>query len=79
MVQRREARKFWVKYHFKTEQGIRTFTDAEAAQMSAEDRDFHLRDLHTAIKSGDHPSWRLEMQIMPFAAAADYRFDIRST
>jgi catalase len=67
--------KFWVKYHFKTEQGIRTFTDDEAAQMSAQDRDFHLRDLHVAIESGDHPSWRLEMQIMPFAAAADYRFN----
>jgi catalase len=67
--------KFWVKYHFKTDQGIRNFTAAEAAAMSAEDRDFHLRDLHTAIKNGDHPSWRLEMQIMPFADAADYRFN----
>jgi len=67
--------KFWVKYHFKTEQGIRNFTAAEAAAMSAADRDFHLRDLHTAIETGDHPSWRLEMQVMPFADAADYRFN----
>jgi catalase len=69
------AEKFWVKYHFKTEQGIRNFTLEEAAGMSAQDRDFHLRDLHAAIKNGDHPSWRLEMQIMPFAAAAGYRFN----
>src|SRR5260370_16646009 len=67
--------KFWVKYHFKTEQGIKHFTAAEAAAMTAADRDFHLRDLHTAIKTGDHPSWRLEMQGTPFAAAADYRFN----
>ena len=67
--------KYWVKYHFKTEQGIKNFTASEAAAMSAQDRDFHLRYLHTAIKTGDHPSWRLEVQVMPFADAADYRFN----
>lgn len=67
--------KFWVKYHFKTDQGIANFTDAEARAMTAEDPDFHLRDLWQAIERGDHPSWRLEMQIMPFEAAADYRFN----
>jgi catalase len=67
--------KFWVKYHFKTEQGIRNFSAADAAAMTALDRDFHLRDLHGAISSGDHPTWRLEVQVMPFAEAADYRFN----
>ncbi|HXS65305.1 MAG TPA: catalase [Streptosporangiaceae bacterium] len=67
--------KYWVKYHFKTEQGIRNFTDAEAAAMTAEDRDFHIRDLHAAIKNGDHPSWRVEVQVMPFEEAAGYRFN----
>jgi catalase len=67
--------KFWVKYHLKTEQGIKTFAKDEAAAMTAQDRDFHLRDLHTAIKKGDHPSWRVEIQVMPFEAAADYRFN----
>jgi catalase len=43
--------------------------------MTAQDRDFHLRDLQTAIRSGDHPSWRLEIQVMPFEEAADYRFN----
>jgi catalase len=67
--------KFWVKYHFKTEQGIRNFTDAEAAAQTAEDRDFHLRDLRAAIDAGDYPSWRVEVQVMPFEAAAGYRFN----
>ena len=67
--------KFWVKYHFKTDQGIKNFSGDEAKAMTAEDRDFHIRDLHSAIKVGDHPSWRLEVQVMPFAAAADYRFN----
>jgi catalase len=67
--------KFWVKYHFKTEQGIDSFTDAEAKDMVAEDPDFHLRDLFESIERGDHPAWRLEMQIMPFDDAWNYRFN----
>jgi catalase len=67
--------KFWVKYHFKTDQGIKNFTDAEAAEMTAVDRDFHTRDLYEAIKKGDHPSWTVQVQIMPFEDAADYRFN----
>ncbi|RAY14862.1 catalase [Actinomadura craniellae] len=67
--------KFWVKYHFKTDQGIRNFTAAEADAMSGEDPDHHLRDLRTAIANGDHPSWTVQIQVMPFEAAADYRFN----
>ncbi|MDQ2784855.1 MAG: catalase [Chloroflexota bacterium] len=67
--------RFWVKYHFKTEQGIENFTDAEAKAMTAEDPDYHRRDLRESIAKQDHPVWRLEMQIMPFEAAADYRFN----
>ncbi|TAN31291.1 MAG: catalase [Actinomycetota bacterium] len=67
--------RFWVKYHFKTDQGIECFTDAEAKAMTAEDPDFHIRDLHHAIASGDHPSWTLNMQVMGFEEAADYRFN----
>jgi len=67
--------KYWVKYHFKTEQGIENFTDAEAKAMVSEDPDFHIRDLYNAIKRGDHPSWKVNVQIMPFEEAADYRFN----
>ena len=67
--------KFWVKYHFKTDQGIENFTSAEAKAMASQDPDFHLRDLHDAIARNDAPSWTLQMQIMPFAEAASYRFN----
>ena len=67
--------RFWVKYHLKTVQGIENFTDAEAAQMVSVDPDFHRRDLWETIEHGDAPEWRLEMQIMPFEEAADYRFN----
>ena len=67
--------RFWVKYHFKTEQGIQNFTDAEAKAMWAKDLDWHRRDLREAIQRKDYPVWRLEMQIMPFEDAATYRFN----
>src|SRR6266581_6319688 len=67
--------RFWVKYHFKTEQGIQNFTDAEAVAMTAEDPDYHRRDLRESINKKDYPVWRLEMQIMPFDDAGSYRFN----
>ena len=69
------GQRFWVKYHFKTVQGPENFSDDEAKAMTAEDPDFHRRDLREAIASGSAPEWRLEMQIMPFEEAADYRFN----
>jgi catalase len=70
-----QGEKFWVKYHFKTEQGIQNFTAAEAKAMTAEDADYHRRDLRESILKRDYPVWRLEMQIMPFDDAATYRFN----
>jgi catalase len=67
--------RFWVKYQFKTVQGIQNLTDAEAKALASEDPDVHRRDLWDAIARADGPEWRLEMQIMPFAQAADYRFN----
>ena len=66
---------FWVKYHFKTVQGEEHFTDAEAKAMTAEDPDYHRRDLRESIAGGHAPEWRLEMQVMPFDQAASYRFN----
>jgi catalase len=67
--------KFWVKYHFKTVQGIEGFSEDEAVRMAAEDPDFHRRDLRQAIDDGEAPEWRAVVQVMPFAEAAEYRFN----
>ena len=67
--------KFWVKYHFKTNQGTATFTNAEAAQMAGADADFHRRDLFSAIARGEHPSWTLKVQVMPYEEAKSYRLN----
>ena len=65
----------WVKYHFKAAGGAETFTDAEARAMTAEDPDFHRRDLSETIARGESPEWLLEVQLMPWEAAAGYRFN----
>jgi catalase len=70
-----QGEKFWVKYHFKTDQGIEFFTQHEADQMAAVDTDYHQRDLYSHIEAGDFPSWTLKMQIMPFEDATTYRFN----
>ena len=69
------AEKFWVKYHFHTRQGMAFFSNAEASAMSGRDADFHRRDLFEAIARGEHPSWQLSVQVMPYAEARTYRFN----
>jgi catalase len=67
--------KFWVKYHFISEQGVECLTQEEADALVSSDGDFHTRDLFEAIRRGDFPRWTLTVQIMPFEEAADYRFN----
>ena len=72
----------WVKFHLKTNQGIKNLTDAEAGQIIAGDRESHQRDLFNAIERGEFPSWRFCVQIMDEATAKNYKenpFDITKT
>lgn len=66
---------FWVKYHFKTDQGIRCFTAEEAAVIAGVNPDYNQLDLLHAIERKEFPSWTLRMQIMPLADAPKYRFN----
>ena len=66
---------FWVKYHFKTDQGIKCLTAEAAARIAGTDPDYSQRDLMSAIDRKEFPSWTLKVQIMPVAEAANYRFN----
>ena len=66
---------FWVKYHFKTDQGIEFLTQAEADEMAGSDGDFHSATCTTRSSAASYPSWTLKMQIMPFEEAKAYRFN----
>ncbi len=70
-----DGERFWVRYHFKTDQGIDFLTQEEADRLAGVDGDYHRRDLFDTIARGEHPSWTLKMQIMPFAEAESYRFN----
>lgn len=62
--------RYWVKFHFKTQQGIKNLTDQEAAELVGKDRESSQRDLYEAIECGDFPRWTMFVQIMPEADAA---------
>lgn len=65
----------WVKYHFKTNQGVQWWSQEEADRLAGTDPDYCMRDLYEAIERGDYPSWSLKVQIMPFEDAKTYRFN----
>ncbi len=66
--------RFWVKFHFKCQQGIKNLTDEEAEAVVAKDRESHQKDLYEAIENKDFPRWTLYFQIMPEVEADTYKF-----
>ncbi|MDR0592357.1 MAG: catalase [Bifidobacteriaceae bacterium] len=67
--------RFWVKYHFLSDQGVRNITAAEAEHLAGTDADYYIRDLWDAIERGDYPSWTMKVQVMPYDEAKTYRFN----
>jgi catalase len=65
-----KGERHWVKFNFRTQQGIKNLTDEEAAAMIAKDRESHQRDLYQSIENGDFPRWKLFIQIMSEKDAA---------
>ncbi|KMJ59840.1 catalase [Bacillus sp. LL01] len=65
----------WIKYHFKTEQGIKNLTQEVGTVIAGENPDHHTQDLFNAIEIGDLPEWKVYVQIMPLEDANSYRFD----
>jgi catalase len=65
----------YVKFHFKTQQGIKNFSAADANQMRADDPDFAQRDLLNAIDNGDFPRWVMKIQVMTPENAKTHPFN----
>jgi catalase len=60
-----KGERFWVKFHFKTQQGHKFLTNAEAAAVVGKTRESYQEDLYGSIERGDFPRWNLQIQIMP--------------
>lgn len=71
----KENERFYVKFHFKTAQGIKNFSDKEAAEMKMHDMDFSQRDLLENIDAGNFPKWNLKIQVMTEEEAKTYRYN----
>jgi catalase len=67
--------KVWVKFHFKTMQGIKNFTNDEAAAFKSKDMDFAQRDLVEAIDRKDFPKWAVKIQVMTEEQSTQFQFN----
>ncbi len=67
-----KGERYWVKWHFKSNQGIKTLTNDEAAKMPSFGAQ---QDLFDAIERGEFPSWSVKLQIMTAAEAQTYHIN----
>jgi catalase len=70
-----QGARVYCKFHLKTQQGIKNFTDAEATEMKGKDPDFAQRDLVEAIGKGDFPKWTMYVQIMTEEQSRSFRWN----
>ncbi|UUV98227.1 catalase [Vagococcus luciliae] len=74
--------KYFIKYHFRTNQGVKNLDSSLAAKLAGENPDYHIEDLSNAIEHGDFPSWTLYVQIIPFEEGLNMKetlFDVTKT
>ncbi|WP_353243231.1 catalase [Providencia sp.] len=67
--------RFWVKFHFRCQQGIENLSDEQAEQLVGKDRESSQRDLFESIEKGDFPRWNLQVQIMPEKEASEVPYN----
>ncbi|MDD4635745.1 MAG: catalase [Dehalococcoidales bacterium] len=65
-----ENKRYWIKFHLKTQQGIKNLSDEDAQAIIAGDRESHQRDLYESIENKDYPRWTMYVQVMPEEDAA---------
>ncbi|MGO1255950.1 MAG: catalase [Microbacterium gubbeenense] len=70
-----EGERFWVKWHFMSNQGVEHLSNAEAERLAGANAEYHRQDLYESVEQGDYPSWDLYFQIMPYEEAKSYRFN----
>nr|SAA00029.1 Catalase [Gammarus pulex] len=65
----------YVKFHFKTDQGIKNLTTEQAEALASSDPDYSIRDLRNAIAAGTFPSWTMYIQVMTYEEAEKFKFN----
>ncbi len=70
-----ENERFWVKFHFHSQQGIKNLSDAEAETLVGKNRESHQQDLYKSIEEGDFPRWTMFVQIMTEQEAGECSYN----
>ena len=70
-----QNQRHWVKFHFRSQQGIENLTDSEAQDLVGKDRETHQRDLFNSIEQGNFPRWKFSIQVMDDVQAKAYPFN----
>ena len=70
-----DNKRYWVKFHFKTQQGIKCLSDADAEAIIGKNRESHQCDLYESIEAGDYPLWTMKIQVVPEEEAANFPFN----
>lgn len=72
----KEGKRFFVKWHFKTQQGIKNLSVDKAGELKGTDPDYSQRDLFNSIAEGKEAVWDFMVQVMPEADAANYKWNV---
>lgn len=59
-----DNKRTWVKFHFRSQQGIQNYTNQEAEIVNGKDRESSQKDLYEAIEKGKYPKWKMYIQTM---------------
>lgn len=70
-----DGERFWVKFHLKTQQGIKNLTDQEAETLIGKDRESHQKDLFENIEQGNFPKWTMQIQVVAEKDTAQFPFN----
>uniref|UniRef100_A0A8C4NYL2 Catalase n=1 Tax=Dicentrarchus labrax TaxID=13489 RepID=A0A8C4NYL2_DICLA len=70
-----DGERFYCKFHYKTDQGIKNLTVEEADRLAATNPDYAIGDLFNAIANSNYPSWTFYIQVMTFEQAEKFQFN----
>ena len=70
-----KGQRVWCKFHFKTRQGHKHWTNREAEQIVAKNRESAQQDLFESVAKGDFPKWDFKIQVMTEAQAKTFKWN----
>lgn len=67
---------FYVKFHIKTDAGIKNLKWDQANELAKENPDYSTQDLFGHLAKGNEATWTFYIQVMTFEEGENYQWDI---